>query len=129
MCEHTYDGSTQDMCSITGDCLVPLDGHRLGHSHHLPPGARQCSGRQSVLQPLLKDKLGNGKERGRGMSAFKAPSRAAAGTGHLAAHSLQALLPAGCRAHGSKGCSTSWLQLGSVLLTPLLSRLQSLPWD
>lgn len=57
----------------------------MGHSpsHHLPPGARQGSGRQSVLQPLLKDKLGNGKGRGRGISASKAPPREAAGTGHL----------------------------------------------
>lgn len=57
----------------------------MGHSpsHHLPPGARQGSGRQSVLQPLLKDKLGNGKGGGRGISAFKAAPREAAGTGHL----------------------------------------------
>lgn len=63
----------------------PLDGQRLGHSpsHHLPPGARQRSGRQPALQPLSKDKLGNGKGRERGMRASKAPPRDAAGTGHL----------------------------------------------
>lgn len=57
----------------------------MGHSpsHHLPPGARQGSGRQSVLQPLLKDKLGNRKGRGRGISASKAPPREAASTGHF----------------------------------------------
>lgn len=43
--------------------------------------------------------------------------------------SLQTVLTVGCRAHGSKGCGMSWLQLGSVFLTPLLSRQQSLHWD
>lgn len=56
---------------------------------------------------------------------LKLPPREAAGTGHLCTVQPACSAGSGMQSPRKQGYSTSWLQLGSALLTPLLSRLQS----